>query len=269
MRSRAARPGTVFLVWMIACLAPALSAASGSAVRIVPTCTIVDPGEEFDLPVIVSAEAGTISTFQVVFRFDPDVIECLGADEGSLYVNSGYTTWFVAEEESSGVWEVWDVIFPGGSYVVAPGELTVLRFRAVQDGYSDIVFLTAEICDIERYPLEDVETVGAYVCVGDAATGAGSGRPPSGERRLIGPYPNPTRGSTRLAFAPPAAGRDGACRFTVHDARGRMVASGAGPGGSVLWDGRNRRGGRAAPGIYFIRLVAPEGTFTRRVTLIR
>jgi len=269
MRHRAPPSPWILLLCAITVLVPVRAARAGPEVSTAPVCSVVDRDDEFDVRILVNAEAETISTFQVVIRFDPDVIEWLGADEGSLYVNSGYTTWFVSEEESTGVWEVWDVVFPGGSFVVAPGELTTIRFRALADGYSDLEFLTAEVCDIERYPLENLAARDGAVCVGDVSTGVGSGRPPPERIRLVGPVPNPAREGTRLFFSPAPAGGVGPFRYAVFDARGRAVASGTGAGRSFSWDGRNGRGERAAPGVYFIRLLAAGESFTRRMVLIR
>jgi len=53
----------------------------------------------------------------------------------------------------------------------------------------------------------------------------------------------------------------------------RRLAAGAWEraGGTVdlVWDGRDERGGRAASGIYFVRLVTPEWETSRRLILAR
>lgn len=42
----------------------------------------------------------------------------------------------------------------------------------------------------------------------------------------------------------------------------------AGPG-TVAWDGRTDAGGRAAPGLYFVRLATPAGRTHRAVVLLQ
>jgi plastocyanin len=86
-----------------------------------------------------------------------------------------------------------------------------------------------------------------------------------------GPSPNPSRGTSSFRFALPVAGRATA---RVYDARGRMVAElmdrhlQAGSYGA-LWDGRDRAGNLAAPGVYFVSLVLPDHRDSRRVVLSR
>ncbi|MGH2570547.1 MAG: aryl-sulfate sulfotransferase, partial [bacterium] len=79
-------------------------------------------------------------------------------------------------------------------------------------------------------------------------------------------YPNPFRTRTMIHYDLRQGGR---VRLTVHDVSGRRVATlvdaHRDPGyWSVDWDGRDGRGIRAAAGVYFYRLEAPEGVRTRK-----
>ena len=78
---------------------------------------------------------------------------------------------------------------------------------------------------------------------------------------LDAPRPNPGAGAFTVTFAVPVASDD--LRLSVLDARGRTVrvlASGPHAAGvdARAWDGTTDAGGRAAPGVYFIRLVAAD-----------
>ncbi len=70
-------------------------------------------------------------------------------------------------------------------------------------------------------------------------------------------FPNPFQTQTRLNYTLPATG---AVNVAVFDLRGRLVqelvagTESAGPH-SIVWDGRDRRGGRAAAGVYYARVV--------------
>jgi hypothetical protein len=62
-------------------------------------------------------------------------------------------------------------------------------------------------------------------------------------------------------------------RIVVFDASGRCVRrladrmlSGS---GVLVWDGRTEAGALAAPGIYFLRVMAQDESRTRRVALVR
>jgi hypothetical protein len=87
----------------------------------------------------------------------------------------------------------------------------------------------------------------------------------------IGPIqPNPTRGTARIAFTLPAAAH---VRLAILDVQGREVARLVDedrPAGAQVatWDGR-RRSGRAAAGLYFVRLDSSVGTRVARLTLTR
>ncbi|MFH1142961.1 MAG: LamG-like jellyroll fold domain-containing protein [Candidatus Eisenbacteria bacterium] len=88
------------------------------------------------------------------------------------------------------------------------------------------------------------------------------------EFALLANSANPLRGAGRFVFALP---REANVRLTVLDIQGREVAVLAQGGYTAgyhdaQWDGR-AAGGRAATGIYFLRLSVPGRTFLRRVLL--
>jgi hypothetical protein len=74
------------------------------------------------------------------------------------------------------------------------------------------------------------------------------------------PFPNPSTTGWTVRYTLP---RSGAVSLRVYDLLGRHVATladGNVPAGEHLarWDGRTRHGGRAAPGLYLIRLTAGD-----------
>jgi hypothetical protein len=102
------------------------------------------------------------------------------------------------------------------------------------------------------------------------ATSAGVGGPVHSGLVLAPPAPNPARGALRCSFDLPRAMR---ARLEVLDVQGRVVATIAegdfGPGRHErAWDA-TAHGARAGAGLYFIRLVTPEGRLMRRVALLR
>ncbi len=83
--------------------------------------------------------------------------------------------------------------------------------------------------------------------------------------------PNPFRPSTEIRFGLRAPGR---VEMRVYDVQGRAVRTllrADRPAGShaEVWDGRDATGRDLAPGIYFVRLVTPESTETRKVVRVR
>ena len=88
----------------------------------------------------------------------------------------------------------------------------------------------------------------------------------------LGPaIPNPFNSSVELHFEVPGKAR---VRLEIWDVLGRrvrVVFDGEVEAGahSVVWDGKDSRGGNAPSGVYFYRLVADRVSLVRRMTLIR
>jgi uncharacterized membrane protein len=83
-------------------------------------------------------------------------------------------------------------------------------------------------------------------------------------------WPNPTRGATNVAFVRGAAGPT---RVSVYDAAGRLVrqvAEGESPRGEarVVWDGRDRNGGKVAPGVYYLRVEGDRARESRKLVVV-
>lgn len=259
----------------IALLLPAAApdqAAAIPTVYIDPPATIADSGEVFDVGIRINEDADTFSNFQVIVRFDPAVLFLQQVFEGSLYTSYSGQRFFVAEEESLGTWEIFDVIFPAMSFVVAPGELARLRFQALADGCSFVEFLSVSLRDIERDPILPVASEGGVVLVGETAVGVGGPPELGGSWTLGPPAPNPSAGVVRLFLGRPPGALSN-IRLAVYDAGGRLVrdlsSEGFASSGRLEWDGRDRGGREAPPGVYFVRLAAGDRTFTRKLLRVR
>jgi len=260
------------LVLFLAALGFPLSAPADPIVYLDPDSTTVAVSDSFDVRLMINDEFDTFSNFQVVLRFDPNVVELSGVDEGSLYVSSGYQTFFHVEEESLGSWEIFEVIFPFSSFVLAPGELAVIHFRALAEGETPIEFLSEVVMDIDRVEIHPIGSVDGHVTVAPTVGVEGAEAGPIGWS-VGAPFPNPTRGSASIRLARPIDARSGDCRLSVYDARGRLVReidlpAGAGPA-DLVWDGRGVGAAQVPSGVYFFRLETPEETVRRKVVLIR
>jgi len=86
---------------------------------------------------------------------------------------------------------------------------------------------------------------------------------------LLGVYPNPFMGESRIAFSLQTQSHT---TLQVFDVSGRVVRTlidrsyAAGPH-SVTWQGNDAAGERVAPGIYFLRMVAGAESYTKKVVL--
>lgn len=83
--------------------------------------------------------------------------------------------------------------------------------------------------------------------------------------------PNPFNPTTRISFDLAVAGRTRLQIFNVAGALVRSLVDADLPAGArqILWDGRNGAGIPVSSGVYFMRLDAPDQTFTRKSVLLR
>jgi hypothetical protein len=88
---------------------------------------------------------------------------------------------------------------------------------------------------------------------------------------LAAPKPNPTSAATQLSFSLAAAGLVDVTIYDVRGARVKALAAGPHSAGAhtVSWDGTDRAGRTASPGIYFVRLSALDESLTRKVQIVR
>lgn len=84
------------------------------------------------------------------------------------------------------------------------------------------------------------------------------------------PFPSPMRGSVSLSVGLP---HPMPVTAAVWDSQGRLVrqlldASSSSGWLTLAWDAHDSRGRDAAPGVYFLRVVTPEGRSVKRVVLV-
>jgi len=86
------------------------------------------------------------------------------------------------------------------------------------------------------------------------------------------PYPNPFRGQVNVRFDVPSDAGD--VRLRIYNVRGQVVTvleDGEPTRGrhTLTWDGRDRRGNRAAAGVYFVRYEAAGKSMTEKVLALK
>ncbi len=133
----------------------------------------------------------------------------------------------------------------------------------------DLTFLPpAQAPRTERYYL--LESTGRYEHVDQASPlGDGAHHPASVS---VEAYPNPTTSHSTLQFTVPSPG--GLTSVKVYNLAGRVVrdlGTEELPPGTyeVTWDGKDSRGGTVAAGVYFVRVVAPQGSEARKMVVLR
>jgi hypothetical protein len=256
----------VFLVGAI--LALATWASASPHVSFVPSHVMTQPDSTFQLSIRASASGDSISGCQLFLSFDPAVVELTEASEGTLYAQSGHTTMFLADELEPGLWRLFDTTFGPGTFVVPPGEIFSVTYRALDYGHTlahiDTVYMSDE--QEPPDPILGITWEHAHVFVVD----------PTGVEQVtesaidLGPgYPNPFTTEARIPFHLP---RDGSPRVAeIYDGTGRLVrrltlATGVSQG-EIVWDGRCDNGAEAASSVYFVMLRAGASEAIRLVKL--
>jgi hypothetical protein len=249
----------------------ALPVASGAVPTVYcdPETVTVDSAEVFQIAVMVTG-LDTLANYQAIFSYDYSVLEYVAAYEGSLYATSGLQTWFLDEEESLGTYEVWDVIFPALTYVLPPGELFRVEFRALRTGTTPIEFLSVALTDRYREGIAPIAWSDGFVVAGDMA---GVGVDDTGNAGQLGlPWPNPTSAGVILPVMPGEEPGHARISADVYDSRGRFVAGLISESGSgapaIRWNGRDGEGREVPAGVYYIR-ASEAGAVSRKVVLIR
>lgn len=268
-RSRTRAPAV--WVWALCALVMLLPgvAAAGTNVYFEPShAMLLAPGEECELSLRVGACDDSIASYQLYLSFDPGVVELVSVEEGSLYVESGFMTWFIEEEEYPGFWHFFDTVFGAGTYVLPPGELLHLTFRAVDYGQTEARMDTIRMTDVRRDPLPVDSFENGWIFVVPA-----TGVPDEViEQPRIGCIaPNPFTGETRIQYSVPTSSTG--WTVEIFSASGRCVSVFDLPlgvlDGEIEWDGRSREGHELPSSVYYVRLAGEAGESLSRVVKLR
>ena len=103
-----------------------------------------------------------------------------------------------------------------------------------------------------------------------ATTGVESGPASVLRTQLLPSAPHPARGGTSVRFSLASAGRVNVSLYGVDGRMVRQIADGGYGAGlhSIAWNGRDERGGRVAPGVYFLRMQTLGHQETARLVVV-
>ena len=88
---------------------------------------------------------------------------------------------------------------------------------------------------------------------------------------LRAPYPNPATAATRVSFALPKRSHVDLSVCSLDGRQLRALLAGTSSAGVHLvdWDGRDASGQAVPAGIYYLRLVTPQGARSTPITIVR
>lgn len=164
------------------------------------------------------------------------------------------------------------LVWPTGMVMAASTPSSKGSPRLVAAGATTVAFWVDERAGNRDVYAQNINADGSLgepvVSIGD-----GPAAPPASPRRFTAhpAYPNPFNPSTTIAFDLPRAA---SVSLRIHDAAGRLVrqlVAGDLDAGrhQVVWNGADRAGRRLPSGVYFYRLVTPEGSATRAMTMVQ
>jgi hypothetical protein len=225
------------------------------------TCAVVPDSSVFTEPIVVwDHEVGSAGMGGVVYRRPAGAAQPFPPEyDGDIFYADFYGLWLRRLKRTGGTW----------SPAPAPGQPNGTDWGSGADNISDWLEApdgTLWYCrlltgggnpgEIRRIRYTGTVSVPTFA-------------PRAVEFRA--PFPTPSRGRVTLDYVIPF---DAPVSLAIHDAGGRRVRelAAAGPLNAgphrALWDGRDHRGRRVAPGVYLARLSVAGGRFERRLVLI-
>ena len=230
-------------------------AAAGADALTLEVPTLPAVGGSFTVGVRATA-GGLLQALKLELGYDRAVLEMEGAEAGELLGRQGAQALVL----TPGPGRVDVALLGAGTGLYGSGELVQVRFRVKSAGAAALALKSAEGRD------------GANRKV--ALNGQAGVTPPQQlptKTWFAAPAPNPFSRATTLSFA---LARGGAVELGVYGIDGRKVATlvneAREPGQyQASWDGRDGTGQPVRPGIYYARLMTPEGRFTRTLVLMR
>ena len=212
----------------------------------------VEAGAEFSVRLLFHG-TGAVHALSTALGWDAAVAVPVGVDPGSALAND----LGVALSPSPGVVDV-AVLGAEAPGLTGDADVAVVRFRALRAGAPGI--------SIARSDARDAANRSATVALLSAPA---PNRVPTATQ-LNAAVPSPFRDRTALGFALARPGNVELAVFSVDGRRVRTLVSGARDAGEyhLVWDGRDDGSQLASPGVYYLRLVTPQGRFSRRLTLL-
>jgi hypothetical protein len=233
---------------------PAEGTAAGEDALTLEVPTLPAVGETFAVGVRATGK-GDMQALSLDLGYDHAVVEMVGAVAGELLARQGGQSVVL----SPGPGRVDLALLGKGAGLWGSGELVKVSFRVKAAGDPALALKSVDARDATN----------KKVALGP---GSGPAAPVVPTTTSFAPaMPNPFNRTTTLAFA---LAKGGPVELVVYGIDGRKVATllreNREPGQyRVVWEGRDGNGQPVRPGMYYARLVTPQGRFTRSVVLMK
>jgi hypothetical protein len=253
------------------CIAIPAAAAQNTAIWIEPAETRVAPGELCTLYVHVDDQVDSLSCADCFVGFDTAVVSLVAAEEGQLYEEALFPTFFAPELPSPDTIGLVDCVLGYRSYIIAPGSLFRIIFEALEVGVTDAGIGSARIWDIDRIQLEEQIGQSGRIIV-TTQTGEAPSTPGGAQ---LSSYPNPFNPATTIVLDLPRKEKgESRVDILIIDAAGRKVRNLFSGTIHALrsefhWDGTSDAGSAVSSGLYFAVSRTESMRLQRKLVLIR
>ena len=234
--------------------APSAKARPAAAANDVLTLKVPDAGAVgSDVAVRIDyAFTGRIQAVSARLSYDPAVVQPVSYTAGDAVLAQGGVVLSAEPGTVDGA-----SFAGGGQGLVGEGEFATLHFRVIAAGDPKFGFASVDA--------RDSQNRSAAVNSGVLAVS-----PRTFVTAFAPAMPNPFARTTTFAFTLAKAGRAELEVFSVDGRRVRTLSSGVADAGEhrLEWNGTDDSGRSLAAGVYYARLVTPQGRFTRVVTFL-
>ena len=230
---------------------PVAGAVSGSDELSLAAPSQVSPGDVVTARLTLHG-AGDLSALSTQLSWDPSVVAPVSSAAGDWLLTQGG----VALSAKPGTV---DVAGLRARALAGDGLLATVSFRVLAAGNPGIQVLRADGRDLKNQK----------IAVTIEATPAADALPTL--TQITAAIPNPSDAQTALAFSLAQGGPVDLSVYTVGGRRVKTLVHETREAGNyrVVWSGLDDTGKRAGAGVYYLRLVAPQGQFTRTLTLLK
>jgi hypothetical protein len=277
---------SVLSIAAVICLSPAKQAISlegakdpgqvtesFAIISLFPQCVHIEPAEYCTLQVHVQNTTDSMSCMECVIAFDTSRVALVSAEEGKLFEEAPFPTFFMWEHIAPDTESVVDCVLGYRSYFLPPGEIARFIFETKQDGVCPVRITKTKLWGIDR--LEYYHTVDPYAWIFIGSPSGAKGEFSS--NGYLKGYPNPFNPHTflvlRLPFQNGASIESDATVF-IYSAEGRKIRllfQGNVHSGEnrFFWNGRDQDGNHVASGVYFAIVRTNREVYKTKLVLIR
>ena len=263
------------LAGALLCCLCSVASADGVVVAITPGDSVVQPGDEFELHLEVTAPGAELNGYDAIIGYDPNALTFLQQAPLSLqegaYMKTACGLTFHLFSAAGDSLSISHSLLCGNPpvFLTGPGVLYKLRFRAALE----MQITHVEIRFVQFYRagvfVDLTSATDAVIGIGTPTTDTSP--PPLSAQMQVWASPNPFNPRTTLHLHSAVSGQQ---NLSIWDSRGRLVrrfATGHFAAGrrQVLWDGRSDRDETLASGVYFVMLESGGKTAATRVVLMK